>query len=119
MAAAEFYVSGFDKARIRSVSPSPAGSAEDGSLVEVELDGQALQAVDGGPMHVLDQAQTGQRIEASRLGAPPIRQQPEVPMALGHGTVDNVVDSIVFLASDRARWITGQTLVVDGGWLLR
>ena len=49
-------------------------------------------------------------------GTPP--EQPEKPMPLGHGTVDDVVDSIVFLASGRSRWITGQTLVVDGGWSL-
>ena len=56
-------------------------------------------------------------VPTNLYGTPP--EQPEVPMPLGHGTVDDVVDAIMFLASDRARWITGQTLVVDGGWLLR
>ena len=56
-------------------------------------------------------------VPTNLYGTPP--EQPELPMPLGHGTVDDVVDSILFLASERARWITGQILVVDGGWLLR
>ena len=56
-------------------------------------------------------------VSTNLYGTPPA--QPEVPMPLGPGTVDDVVDAVVFLASDRARWITGQTLVVDGGWSLR
>jgi NAD(P)-dependent dehydrogenase (short-subunit alcohol dehydrogenase family) len=31
------------------------------------------------------------------------------------GTVDEVADLIVFLASDRAGWITGETISIDGG----
>jgi NAD(P)-dependent dehydrogenase (short-subunit alcohol dehydrogenase family) len=31
------------------------------------------------------------------------------------GTAEEVADSVVFLLSDEARYITGQTLVVDGG----
>jgi NAD(P)-dependent dehydrogenase (short-subunit alcohol dehydrogenase family) len=34
-----------------------------------------------------------------------------------HGYPDDVVEAIVFLASDGARWITGTTLPVDGGVL--
>ena len=56
-------------------------------------------------------------VPTNLYGTPP--EQPEVPMPLGHGTVDDVVDAILFLASGKSRWITGQTLVVDGGWLLR
>jgi NAD(P)-dependent dehydrogenase (short-subunit alcohol dehydrogenase family) len=35
------------------------------------------------------------------------------------GTPDDVADAVVFLASPDAAYITGETLVVDGGWLLR
>lgn len=34
------------------------------------------------------------------------------------GEPDDVASAILFLASDNARWITGETLVVDGGQLL-
>jgi NAD(P)-dependent dehydrogenase (short-subunit alcohol dehydrogenase family) len=34
------------------------------------------------------------------------------------GSVEDIASSAVFLASDEARFITGQTLVVDGGWTM-
>ena len=34
-----------------------------------------------------------------------------------HGYPEDVVEAILFLASDRARWITGTTLPIDGGVL--
>ena len=43
----------------------------------------------------------------STIGAPP------VDAALGEP--DDVADVIVFLASDQARWVTGQKLYVGGG----
>lgn len=35
------------------------------------------------------------------------------------GEPDDVADAVVFLAGSASRWITGQTLVVDGGALVR
>jgi NAD(P)-dependent dehydrogenase (short-subunit alcohol dehydrogenase family) len=32
------------------------------------------------------------------------------------GTMEEVTDSVVFLASDRARYITGTQISVDGGY---
>jgi NAD(P)-dependent dehydrogenase (short-subunit alcohol dehydrogenase family) len=37
---------------------------------------------------------------------------------LGLGRTDDVADAVEFLMSERARWITGQELVVDGGRLV-
>ncbi len=34
------------------------------------------------------------------------------------GTADEVADAVVFFASDRARFVTGQTLTLDGGFSL-
>jgi 3-oxoacyl-[acyl-carrier protein] reductase len=33
-------------------------------------------------------------------------------------TAEDVANSVVFLASDRSRQITGQDLAVDGGWVI-
>jgi 2-deoxy-D-gluconate 3-dehydrogenase len=33
------------------------------------------------------------------------------------GEVDEVVGAVLFLASDAANWVTGQTIAVDGGWV--
>jgi NAD(P)-dependent dehydrogenase (short-subunit alcohol dehydrogenase family) len=38
---------------------------------------------------------------------------------LGLGEVDDVAGPAVFLLSDAARWITGTTLIADGGLTLQ
>jgi len=39
----------------------------------------------------------------------------EAAHPLGFGTVEDVAAAVMFLGGDGARWITGQTLAVDGG----
>jgi len=34
---------------------------------------------------------------------------------LGLGTIEDIVNYILFLLSDKSRWITGQNIVIDGG----
>ena len=38
---------------------------------------------------------------------------------LGGGTPEDVHGALLLLTSDTGRWITGQTLNVDGGWVMR
>ncbi len=37
----------------------------------------------------------------------------------GDGTVDDVAGAVLWLVSDAGRYVTGQTIVVDGGWTAR
>ena len=47
---------------------------------------------------------------------PEVRRIYEHRIPLGHiGTPEEIADTIVFLASDAARYVTGQELTVDGG----
>jgi len=35
------------------------------------------------------------------------------------GTIKDIANVVVFLASDKSNYMTGQTIIVDGGWTLR
>jgi NAD(P)-dependent dehydrogenase (short-subunit alcohol dehydrogenase family) len=35
------------------------------------------------------------------------------------GAMDDIADAILFLASDEASYITGQEVIVDGGYVVR
>jgi NAD(P)-dependent dehydrogenase (short-subunit alcohol dehydrogenase family) len=34
---------------------------------------------------------------------------------LGYGTPEDIANPVVFLLSDASRWITGQSIIIDGG----
>jgi NAD(P)-dependent dehydrogenase (short-subunit alcohol dehydrogenase family) len=52
----------------------------------------------------------------ARAYTPEVRRTYEERIALGRiGTPEEVADVVLFLASDAARYVTGQELVVDGG----
>jgi NAD(P)-dependent dehydrogenase (short-subunit alcohol dehydrogenase family) len=46
---------------------------------------------------------------------PDLRGRMEDGYPLGLGEPNDIVDAVEFLLSDKARWITGQQMVVDGG----
>ncbi len=53
------------------------------------------------------------------IADPKIRQRIEAETALGKiGTVDDIADVALFLASEESRWVTGQYIEVTGGFRL-
>ena len=53
-----------------------------------------------------------------RRARPPPTRSPRAPRSGRIGTADEVADVIVFLCSPLARYVTGETVVVDGGSVL-
>lgn len=57
--------------------------------------------------------------ERRRSSDPALYQATLASIPFGrYGTPEEVAEVVLFLASARARWVTGQTVVVDGGQLL-
>lgn len=70
----------------------------------------------------LDLARYGIRVNAVAPGAIAIREEtdrtnPDVPLGYS-GTPVDIANAMIFLASDKGSYITGQTLIVDGGFSL-
>jgi NAD(P)-dependent dehydrogenase (short-subunit alcohol dehydrogenase family) len=55
-----------------------------------------------------------------RLDVPELRAKVEANIPLGRvATADQIADAVAALASARLGYVTGHTLVVDGGWIAR
>ena len=60
-------------------------------------------------------------IETPGASAPDEQKQQTIaaiPLAR-MGQPEDIAGAVVFLASEQASYITGQTIIVDGGWTLR
>lgn len=60
-------------------------------------------------------------ISPSIIGTPPVAPDPQVQAVggarppLGPGTPDDVAHAAIYLLSDASRWVTGTSLIIDGG----
>jgi len=55
----------------------------------------------------------------ARAGTPASLQAFEAQHLLGFGTPEDVANAVLFLLGPAGRWVTGTTLVVDGGYLCK
>jgi NAD(P)-dependent dehydrogenase (short-subunit alcohol dehydrogenase family) len=64
-------------------------------------------------------------LTGERMGLSPTEQQERIAalgqlVPMGHcGSVDDIAHAVLFLSSDEAAYITGQEIVVDGGYVVR
>jgi NAD(P)-dependent dehydrogenase (short-subunit alcohol dehydrogenase family) len=60
-----------------------------------------------------------------RMGLTPAEQEERIAamgqiVPMGHtGDVDDIANAVLFLASDEAKYVTGQEIIVDGGYVVR
>ena len=58
-------------------------------------------------------------LNAAAYAKPGVEEAYNATVPLGRrGTTDEVADAVLFLASDNASYLTGQTIYAEGGWLL-
>ncbi|NMH29502.1 SDR family NAD(P)-dependent oxidoreductase [Flavobacterium silvaticum] len=99
-----------------------AYSATKGALIAMvrsmalELASKQVRVNAISPGHIADSGMTAHM--ESTLSAEAL-QKIEENHPLGLGKCEDVAASVAFLLSDGARWITGQNLVVDGGYSIR
>lgn len=53
------------------------------------------------------------------LKDPELRAQFEAKHLLGLGKTTDISNACIYLLSDASRWVTGQNLIVDGGYTVR
>ena len=53
------------------------------------------------------------------MADPELRKKLEEQHLLGLGKCSDISNACIYLLSDAARWVTGQNLVVDGGYTVR
>jgi NAD(P)-dependent dehydrogenase (short-subunit alcohol dehydrogenase family) len=102
--------------RSTRVTPIPAYDASKGAVasltralaVEWAPLGIRVNAVAPGPLATAMSFPLPPELEAEKLAPIPMKRR---------GTPDEIVGAVIFLASPAARYITGHTLVVDGGML--
>jgi NAD(P)-dependent dehydrogenase (short-subunit alcohol dehydrogenase family) len=74
-------------------------------------------APDGVRVNAVAPGITSTPLTEDRLKAPDVLAATLDRIPMGRlGATDDVVGAILFLGSDSARYVTGQTLIVDGGW---
>ena len=53
------------------------------------------------------------------LADPELRKRTEALHPLGFGTTNDVANACIYLLSDASRWVTGQNLILDGGYTIK
>lgn len=54
--------------------------------------------------------------DAEYIANPELREKTEEKHLLGLGKPEDIANGVIYLLSDASRWITGQNLVIDGGY---
>lgn len=97
--------------------PAAAYDATKGAVVNLTRDLAVHWAPHGILVNAIGPAYFPSEMTEAFLAAPEMRAEIERRTPLGRvGRPDELKGPVVFLASDAASYITGQTLYVDGGW---
>ena len=55
-------------------------------------------------------------LSEERFADPRLREEMMARYPLGEGRPEDIAETVAFLLGARSRWVTGQSLTVDGGW---
>jgi len=111
-------------ASVLAFSPSPkhfdtyAYAASKGGIIAMSRESAARYARDGIRINVIAPSLIDTPMSARAVANEEIREflRMKQPLSQGPGKAEDCADAAVFLCSDEARFVTGVTLPVDGGW---